>query len=38
VGRMVFTPAKKDGKPVPVRATISFAFEYEDAKGERGKQ
>jgi TonB family protein len=38
VGRMVFTPAKKDGKAVPVRATISFAFEYEDAKGEREKR
>jgi len=34
VGRMVFLPAGKDGKPVPARATVTFEFTYEDQKAE----
>lgn len=29
VGRMVFFPATKDGRPVPVAARVTFVFEYE---------
>ena len=34
VGRMVFSPAKKDGKAVPSRATVTFEFAFEDPKAE----
>ena len=33
VGRMVFTPARKNGKPVPASGTVAFIFDYETDLG-----